>query len=212
MQLSNQEAERLIREGVDALRQGRAAEARGRFQQVTATGRANAQIWLLLATACRGANDAAGEEAAVDRLLAMEPRAVRGHIMKGDCRARAGEDGAAVKFYKNALLIAAGQQVPAELASELQRAEAACAQLESRHADQREAVLASLGLPPESRSKRFQRSLDILSGQKRIFVQEPTSYYFPELPQIQFYEREAFDWVPAMEAATSAIRSELEPC
>jgi aspartyl/asparaginyl beta-hydroxylase (cupin superfamily) len=65
-------------------------------------------------------------------------------------------------------------------------------------------------LPPENRSPRFQRSLDILSGHKQIYVQEPTGYYFPELPQIQFYDTAAFDWVPAVEAATRAIRDELK--
>ena len=57
-QLSNQEAERLVREGAEALRQGRPSEARELFRTVTDTGRANGQIWLLLATACRAENDA----------------------------------------------------------------------------------------------------------------------------------------------------------
>ena len=89
MQISNKEAERLVREGADALRQGRPGEARTRFEKITGTGRANGQIWLLLATACRAQGDAAGEEAALDGLLALEPRAVRAHIMKADCRAKA---------------------------------------------------------------------------------------------------------------------------
>src|SRR3954463_14070826 len=132
MQLSNQEAERLIREGVDALRQGRPAEARAGFERVAETPMANAQILLLLATACRGADDAAGEEAALDRLLAMEPRIVRGHIMKADCRAKAGDVPAALNFYKTPLRIASDQQLPNDLVAELRRAEAAVVQLEAR--------------------------------------------------------------------------------
>ena len=46
-------------------------------------------------------------------------------------------------------------------------------------------------------------------GGKQIFLQRPTSYYFPGLPQIEFYEREDFAWVEALEAATPAIRDEL---
>ncbi len=210
MQLSNQEAERLIRDGVDALRQGRPEDARERFESVTRTGRANAQIWLLLATACRGAGDAAGEEAALDQLLAIEPRIVRGHIMKGDCRARAGDDRVALNFYKSAMLIAGDQELPADLAAELRRAEGAARQFGARLDMEREATLAARGLEPGSRSPRFQQSLDIIAGRKRIFVQEPTAYYFPGLPQIQFFERESFDWVPAVEAAAPAIRAELE--
>ena len=75
MQLSTQEAERLVKDGVDALRSGRAAEARSCFERVTQSGRANSQIWLLLATACRAAEDAAGEEAAIDALICASTRA-----------------------------------------------------------------------------------------------------------------------------------------
>lgn len=210
MQLSNQEAERLIREGVDALLRGRPSDARELFERVTRTGRANSQIWLLLATACRATNDLAGEEAAVDQVLVIEPRMVRGQIMKGDCRAKAGDDRAALGFYESALLIAADQQLPDDLLAELRRAEAWVAQLKARVDRQREESLAARGLPPGNRSPRFQKSLDILSGSKRIFVQEPTGYYFPELPQIQFYDPATFDWVPALQAAAPDMRDELE--
>ena len=44
------------------------------------------------------------------------------------------------------------------------------------------------GLPPGGRSPRFQQSLDIIAGRRHIYLQEPTGYYFPELPQIQFYD------------------------
>ncbi len=210
MHLSNQEAERLIREGVDALRQGRSREARSRFESVTSTGRANSQIWLLLAAACRADADVAAEEAALDQLLALEPRVVRGHVMKGDCRAKAGDERAAIGFYKSALMIAGDQQQPQDLQSELQRIEAAVAQMEGRLDLQREASLAARGLPPGNRSARFQESLDILAGRKRIYAQEPTAYYFPGLPQIQFFDPTEFEWVSAVEAATGDIREELK--
>ena len=209
MQLSNQEAESLLREGALALQQGRPDEARARFEKVTQTGRANAQIWMMLAVACRGANDPVGEEAALDQLLAQEPRVIRAHIMKGDCRANAGDDRHALSFYNSALIIAASQQVPNDLLLEVRRAEAAAAQLEARLAVEREQALTARGVPAEGRSARFQQSLDIMSGRKQIFVQQPTGYYFPELPQIQFYDRADFDWVPAVEAATPAIRDEI---
>jgi Aspartyl/Asparaginyl beta-hydroxylase len=209
MQLTQQEAEHLLREGVEALRQGRPADARRRFESVTQTGRANAQIWLLLATACRAVDDLASEEAAVDRLLALEPRIVRGHIIKADCRARAGDDRTALGFYESALLIAGAQQIPNDLLTEIRRAEEWVARFKARLEEQREASLAARGVAPQDRSTRFQKSLDILSGRKRIFVQEPTGYYFPELPQIQFYDPANFDWVPAIEAAAGAMREEI---
>jgi aspartyl/asparaginyl beta-hydroxylase (cupin superfamily) len=208
--LSNQEAEGLIRGGVEALRQGRPSEARSLFQRVTDTGRSNGQIWLLLATACRGEGDSAGEEAAVDGLLALEPRMVRGHILKGDCRFRAADHKAALGFYESAQILAKGQSVPPDLLAELRRVQAAIEQLKESLEARREAALAAQGLSPGHRSPRFQEALDILSGRKRIYVQEPTGFYFPGLPQIQYYDPAGFDWVPAVEACAGAVRAELE--
>lgn len=209
MQLSNHDAEQLARSGVQALQGGQHAEARRRFEAVVQSGRANAQIWLLLAVACRGDDDAVAEERALDSLLAIEPRAVRGLIMKGDCRAKASDDRTALRHYEIALRIAADQDLPEDLRIEVQRAGAWVAALNDRIVDEREATLSARGWPPERRSARFQQSIDILAGRKRIFVQEPTGYYFPGLPNIQFHDPADFDWVPAVEAAAGAIRQEL---
>ena len=207
--LTNHDAERLANSGVQALQAGRAGEARRSFEAITQSGRANAQIWLLLAVACRKDADAAAEEAALDRLIALEPRAVRGLIMKGDCRAQAGDDRAALLHYEIALRIAADQGLPEDLRAEMRRAEAWIAAQKERIVARREAALVDRGWPAEKRSARFQQSIDILAGRKRIFVQEPTGYYFPELPQIQFYDPAQFDWVPAVEAAAARIKGEL---
>ncbi|WP_194953276.1 aspartyl/asparaginyl beta-hydroxylase domain-containing protein [Sphingopyxis solisilvae] len=209
MQLTNIDAERIVREGVDALQRGQADVARARFEAITQSGRANAQIWLLLAVACRSVRDRVAEEAALDQLLAIEPQAVRGHVMKGDCRAASGDDRATLRSYEIALLIAARQDIPADLRTELQRAETWVDEFKRRVDEQREAKLIARGLPPERRSPRFQQSIDILAGRKRIFVQEPTGYYVPELPQVQFFDTAAFDWVPNVEAAAGAIRHEI---
>lgn len=210
MQLTNQDAERLIREGVSALQSGRAEDARVKFAAVTSTGKAGAQIWLLLATACRGLGDVVGEEAALDQLLAIEPRAVRGMIMKADCRLQANDEAAAANLYRKALMIASEQEVPQSLVPELERAEAALQQLKARYTNQVEASLVAQGFPAEGRSPRFQQSLDLRAGRRQIFLQEPTGYFFPELPHVQFFERADFAWAPAVEAATDAIRQELE--
>ena len=209
MQLSNQEAERLVREGAHALQQGRAQDARSRFEQVAATGRANAQIWMLLAMACRAQDDVGAEEAALDELLTLEPQSIRGLIMKGDCRTKAGEERAAANFYKKALHIGTERNISEAEGLELRRAEEAARQLDARQTAELESRLAEFGHPAEQRSRRFQRSLDIMSGRKRAYFQEPTGYYYPELPQIQFYDPAEFPWAADIEAAAPAIRQEL---
>jgi aspartyl/asparaginyl beta-hydroxylase (cupin superfamily) len=209
MILSNQEAERLVREAVEAFRAGRHGEARTRLDHVAGTGRASAQIWLLLATVCRAQADRAAGEAALDRVLEMEPQAVRAMIMKADCRAAAADERTAVLLYKKAVRLAEGQSVPPDLEAELRRGEAAAAEIDGRQAARVEASLAEHGIAPEARSARFQQSLDVMADRARIYLQEPTGYYFPELPHIQFYDTASFDWASTVEAATGAIRVEL---
>jgi aspartate beta-hydroxylase len=46
-------------------------------------------------------------------------------------------------------------------------------------------------------------------GKKQIYFQQPQTYFLPELPQIQFYDREAFPWLGKIEEATPVIRAEL---
>jgi len=57
--------------------------------------------------------------------------------------------------------------------------------------------------------RRMSRSLDLLLGKSEIYLQQPRHFYFPELPNIQYADREAFPWLDRIEAATDAIRAEL---
>ena len=100
MQMTPQEANQRAREGAADLQAGRAAEAREKLESIAAAGFENAELWNVIASACRALRDARGEEAALDRLLALEPRAVRAIIQKADCRMRAGDDSAAAMLYR----------------------------------------------------------------------------------------------------------------
>ena len=209
MTMSRQEAEGLFRRAVAALNAGRADEARAGAEALAASELANAHVLLLLATACRAQQDPAAEEAALDRLLALDPRGLRALIMKGDCRMRAGDETAAASHYRAALIVAGDAAQPPDVAAELARAEAAVAAYKAGYAGRLEAALAAQGIAPETASPRFRQSLDIIAGRRRIFLQEPTGYFFPELPHIQFFDPGTFAWAPAVEAATDAIRDEI---
>ncbi len=65
------------------------------------------------------------------------------------------------------------------------------------------------GSIPADRARGSPSRLDIVLGEKRIYVQEPRYYYFPGLPQIQFYSNDMFPWLADVEAATDDIRAEL---
>ena len=210
MQLGRAEAEAIARSGMAALQAGRAAEARAAFQKVVDGGHRSAALWLLLAQACRLGGDEAAEARAVEQVLALEPRNLRALLMKGDAFGRAGDTRAATSFYQAALQAAAkAGPLPPGLQADLERAEALTRQAGSGYVAHLEAALARAGFGEESRGERLQEAVDILFQKKQVYFQQPSAFYFPRLPQIQFYDREAFAWAGAVEAATSAIRSEL---
>jgi len=210
MQLSEQQAESLIHEGVEALRRGQAAEARRRFEQLTDAGSTSGLVWMLLAVSRRADNDLEGEEHALNRLLEIEPGSVRGHIMKGDCRAAAGDNPTAIHYYRSALRLAEGRQLPAEVMEDLRRAERGLAALEQLEHQAREARLTARGLPPEQWSERLSHALELAAGRRKLYLQQPTAFNYPGLAHIQFFDPAQFDWAAEVEAATPAIRKELE--
>jgi aspartate beta-hydroxylase len=57
--------------------------------------------------------------------------------------------------------------------------------------------------------RRFDRCLATLLKKERIYRQQPTFLYFPQLPTIEFYMRDQFPWLAGIEAATDDIRAEL---
>jgi len=145
-----------------------------------------------------------------DRLAASDPRSVRGLIQRADQFAATGDARSASAFYHAAVRAASSQgKVPAELAADLRRAQEMCAQYAAQYKGYLREQLAAKGFDTVRSSTRFAQSLDIILGEKRIFVQEPRYYYFPALPQIQFYANEEFPWLASVEAATDAIRAEL---
>jgi hypothetical protein len=100
-------------------------------------------------------------------------------------------------------------RLPGDLAADVRRAQEACAHYAAQYKTYLRAKLESSGFDPSASSPRFTQSVDIALGEKQIFVQEPRYYYFPGLPQIQFYPEGSFPWLAEVEAETAAIRDEL---
>jgi hypothetical protein len=124
----------------------------------------------------------------VERVLAAEPRNVRALILKADYLANAGDARAASSFYMAALKAAGPpQQVARELLPDLQRARSMYERYASQYQDYIVDQLRAHGFDPATSSPRFAQSLDIVLGKKQIYLQQPRYYYFPGLPQIQFY-------------------------
>ena len=152
------------------------------------------------------------DEAAVDALLEREPRNIEALVRKGELRQLAGDDRAAVAFYNAALrAAAAAQPLPTSLRPTLERAQAGMAECHASFERHTEEALTAAGFPTVSRPPRFQESLDLMRGvrQTELQLQQPTSYYFPGLPQRRYYERSELPWAAQIEAAAPAIKAEL---
>lgn len=201
--------EAIARGGVEALRRGDAKAARAAFEQVTAAGRASHQLRLFLAQACEIEGDGPAMEAALVPVLEAEPRNLYALLMNGEYRQRIGDDRAAASWFGMAISSAQGMQgLSPDLPPRLKRAEEAVLRMQQKFRDHLQAQLDQAGIL--TAGPRFDEAMAILRGEAQAQLQQPTSFYYPRLPNIPFYDPADFDWVPGLEAETDAIRSEVE--
>jgi aspartyl/asparaginyl beta-hydroxylase (cupin superfamily) len=193
-----------------ALSKGDAAQARELLDRVVAAQRADASVWMALAHARGMLGDNAGQGVAIDRALSLEPNDLRALLAKGDYMSAAGDARGASAFYAAALqYMPRYKSLPAHLQEGLKRAQAANQNLVRELEDFVRGKLDDAGVAASAPS-RFHNAVDMLFGKKRAYVQEPRYLYYPDLPQIQFYERSAFPWLDSVEAATAETRKELQ--
>ncbi|WP_188762767.1 aspartyl/asparaginyl beta-hydroxylase domain-containing protein [Sandarakinorhabdus glacialis] len=202
--------EAIAHAGIAALRRRDGAAARPAFDEIVASGRASPQIWLMLAQACDLEDDRPAARSALAQVLAADPANLYALVMHGELLTRDGDDRAAVSWYARALSGASGAQgLPQDLLERLRRAEAEHAAASGRFMAKLQDSLAAAGVDDNTAGPRFAEALAIVSGQARPFLQEPTSFYFPGLPQRAFYDPADFAWTAALEEATSAITAEV---
>jgi hypothetical protein len=205
------ESASLVKQAAEALAKGEAAKARVLLDAATSGGHADASAWLLMARALRALGDPVGEGAAIDRALAISPKDLRALLAKGDQLAAAANARGASSFYTAALqYMPRYDTLPSDLQEGLKRAEASTQRVVRELEDFVRSSLDQRGLRAETAPARFRNAVDIMFGRKQGYVQQPRYLYYPELPQIQFYERRDFPWLDRVEAAFVDVREELK--
>lgn len=197
-----------VQTALTSLRQGDPVGARSLLERAVTEG-GSAGAWLLLAQVCSRLGDSDAEDKALDGALKVEPRFLPALLVKGERLAERGDDRAAVSFFNMALASAPSDLSPA-LAARIDRARAWLAGANDRFAAHLDAILAKRGVQKRGYPPRFVEAVDIMTGRAEVQLQQPTSFYYPGLPQTSFYNPDDFDWVAALQARTDEIRGELE--
>jgi aspartyl/asparaginyl beta-hydroxylase (cupin superfamily) len=131
-------------------------------------------------------------------------------LARADDYARRGDVRAAVAFYQSALKsVGDPRSLDQQTLAELQRGRNFIVHQAREFQQSLEQAVADADPADPLARLRLDHSLDMLKGQRQVFQQAPSVFYYPYLAQRQFFEREEFDWVPALEAATADIREEL---
>lgn len=204
-----------------ALRRGDPAGAVALLQRAREQQPGNPQLLKNLGVACEAAGDLAAARAALEAALQAAPEHFGARLHLGALHERMGQAREALVQYFRAVTTAqtAGQWLNAETTPSWLHAKV-------RHAmdaiDSGRSRLFNDSLQPlrarygASELKRVQQWLDCYL-QRQLPVpadvrQRPKFMYFPGLVSQPYYPNKAFPFIQALEAATAAVRDELQGC
>jgi len=187
----------------------RAADPHGAselFQRAVAVAPERLDLWMGLAASQRGAGDLVAALASVNSGLAREPRSFPALLMKGSLLDALGRAADAAKIYGVAVELAP----PAATLNEPTRR--ALERGAALHEEFTGSLLEALGAETEDvpgpLARRARIFVESVAGRRRIYQQQPVQVQFPGLPAIEFWEREEFPFLAALEANFEAIRAE----
>lgn len=195
-----------------AMARGQFGSARIILEELAVNASDDPVVWMKLAAARRGLNDLPGGLQALAEVLRITPLGWMPLLMKGKLLQQLGRDADAAEAYAAALY----HCPPEEECSPPVRGQIATARRFNKSYLERtqvelDAVMieanAALAADELRRVKRYQSNI---LRQTAAFHQEPTHYRYPELPEIEFFDRETFPFFEVLEAALPIIQSEFQ--
>ena len=200
--------------GNEALARSDYQAARDAFENAH-TAQPSVDALLGLSQAYGGLGEAKASLDAIDRALKIDPQHLPALLAKGDFYHGRQDTKTAGSFYQAALALAtqggvAPQSITAAVRENLQRAQLRCQEYVAQYESYLRGALAEeISRSVSGPAGGFSQSIDLIFGKRSRYQQQPTKYYFPELPAQQFYDPQKFQWVEELNAATAAIRDEL---
>ena len=197
--------------GLRMMQRGDAGQARALFQRATLADPGHPMLWSNLASSLHALKLVPEELEAIEHALALEPRHLPALLQKGMFVEQSGDLRNAARAYRNALAtLPPGSPPPGAVAAMIEHSRAVIAGDDAALAAEIEGRLAPLReRHGGGHQRRVERCIELLTGRRRRYESQPTFMYFPEIPALEFFERSAFPWLAAVEAATDEIRTEL---
>ena len=197
--------------GLRMMQRGDATRARELFLRATQADPGHPALWSNLASSLHELNLTADELDAIERALALEPRHLAALLQKGRLLEATGDPRNAARAYRNAMAtLPPGQAAPETVTELIRHAREVIASDDAALAAALEGRIAGIRAQHGGgRQRRVERCIELLTGARRRFTAQPTFMYFPEIPAVEFFERDEFPWLDGLEAATDEIRAEL---
>jgi aspartate beta-hydroxylase len=197
--------------GFHALQRGEAAAADELLRAARKLAPRDPVVLLTLAAAATARGDASAAREAIDAVLTLDPYFLPGLLARAGWFERFGSAVSAANTYANALKVAPPpRQWPDALREQLEHARRVVDRHRQSFGTYLSETLAPLqGTLPPRLSSRWREAASIMAGQSKPFHSECNQLYVPRLPEYQFFEREHFPWIAALEGQTDVIRAEL---
>ena len=192
-------------------KQGDYASARQCFLRVTELDGQEPRQWVNLALVAQKLGEEAAEEAALFQALTVDAYDLLALVMRGALFERQGRTHEAAKAYGAAATVSPPMD---RLAPDLRGAVTYAMQYRDRY-QENFGNFVDQYLEPYFKDQhgedltRFKKSVDLMLERRRRFDSLPMQYFVPDLSPIEFFDRELFPWLDALEAGTADIRDEF---
>ena len=197
--------------GMLAMEAGDPARAEALFRRATVADPSEPALWMNVAKAQRLRGDDSGEKASLAAALALDQRHFMALLRKAELHERLAERGEAAQAWGGVVALAAqAEALPPQIGEAVHHGQAYLAQHRDALAGALDVGMAQARDGLSRRElRRFDAAVDAMLGKRSIYRNECHGVHFPFLPADEFFDREYFPWMAALEAQTPAIRDEL---
>ena len=181
------------------------------LERAVATDPQPPAVWFNLASAHAAAGDHAAALDKLDQAIAREAYFLPALLAKGTALIKLGRRDEALDLYRGVLPgLPDDSAFPPAIRAGLEEARSLVAADAAQRSDAYLAALDRIAAEhPGADLRRARAFAEQRAGRRRVYLQQPTGGHFPYLPAIEFFDRELFPWLEALEAQTPAIRGEL---